>query len=204
MCLFVDRALATDAAFSADVTDLETVSKVCRQLDGLPLAIELAAARVRGLSLHDLAQHLDERFHILTAGPRTNRRHRSLAAVLDWSYAQLSPIEQQVFDRLAVFTGSFGLDAACSVVAGDAVTSDAVTAAVLRLVDCALLAELRGAARAAMCSSTRCVGTRSTGCVWMTGWWLPRPTRSVGGCVRRARGNRAERLGRIGLGEPAH
>ncbi len=144
VCLFVDRALATDAAFSADVNDLETVAEVCRQLDGLPLAIELAAARVRGLSLQDLAQHLDERFQILTAGPRTDGRHRSLAAVLDWSYAQLGPIEQRVFDRLAVFAGPFGLDAACSVVAGDAVTPDAVIAAVLRLVDCALLAELPG------------------------------------------------------------
>ena len=99
---------------------------------------------MRGLSPQDLAQHLDERFQILTAGPRTDGRHRSLAAVLDWSYAQLRPIEQRGFDRLAVFAGPFGLDAACSVVAGDAVTSDAVIAAVLRLVDCALLAELPG------------------------------------------------------------
>jgi predicted ATPase/DNA-binding SARP family transcriptional activator len=144
VCLFVDRALATDAAFSADVNDLEIVEEVCRQLDGLPLAIELAAARVRGLSLQDLAQRLDERFQILTTGSRTDGRHRSLAAVLDWSYAQLDPVEQRVFDRLAVFAGPFGLDAACSVVAGDAVTPEAVIAAALRLVDCALLAELPG------------------------------------------------------------
>ncbi|MEO3759264.1 BTAD domain-containing putative transcriptional regulator [Mycobacterium sp. B14F4] len=146
VCLFVDRARATDAAFSADTADIETVAEVCRQLDGLPLAIELAAARVRGLSLQDLTQRLDERFTILTAGPRTEGRHRSLTAVLDWSYAQLEPIEQQVFNRLAVFVGPFGLDAACSVVAGDAVTYDAVIAAVLRLVDCALLSELPGSA----------------------------------------------------------
>ena len=144
--LFVDRALATDAAFSADVNDLETVAEVCRQLDGLPLAIELAAARVRGLSLQDLAQHLDERFQILTGGSRTDGRHRSLAAVVDWSYAQLGPIEARVFDRLAVFAGPFGLDAARSVVADDAVPPDAVIAAVLRLVDCALLVELPGRA----------------------------------------------------------
>ena len=157
VCLFVDRALATDPAFSAYVNDLETVAEVCRRLDGLPLAIELAAARVRGLSLQELAQHLDERFQILTAGSRIDGRHRSLAAVLDWSYAQLGPIEQRVFDRLAVFTGPFGLDAACSVVAGDAVTPDAVIAAVLRLVDCALLAELpgRGARRYVLLDTMR-------------------------------------------------
>ena len=208
VCLFVDRARATDAAFRADVNDLETVAEVCRQLDGLPLAIELAAARVRGLSLQDLAQHLDERFAILTAGSRTDGRHRSLSAVLDWSYAQLGPIEARVFDRLAVFAGPFGLDGACSVVAGDAVTPDAVIAAVLRLVDCALLAELpgSGARRYVLLETMRQYALDRL--LRMTGWWLPEIdmlSGPLGSPSTRQSGSAAPRrgIGRTGSATPS-
>ena len=142
--LFVDRARATNPAFEVAGPDREIIADICRQLDGLPLAIELAASRVRGLSLEELYQSLDQRFEILTAGRGTHRRHRSLGAVLDWSYGHLGPVEQKVFDRLAVFSGPFDLEAARTVVSGDGISPDEVTAAVLRLLNCALLVEHAG------------------------------------------------------------
>jgi predicted ATPase len=142
--LFLDRARATNSVFEARGPDLDTVAEVCDQLDGLPLAIELAAARVRGLSLQQLCLSLDQRFHVLTSGPNTDPRHQSLDAVLDWSYGRLGPVEQLVFDRLAVFRGAFDLDAADIVAGGDGVERDHVTPAVLRLVDCALVIEHPG------------------------------------------------------------
>ena len=139
--LFLDRARAVDAGFAPDTLQLTTVTEICRRLDGLPLAIELAAARLHGLGLRELAQSLDQRFRLLTGGPRTRRRHRSLRAVLDWSYGQLDPVVQRVFERLAVFAGRFDLDAARAVAAGDGIDPGDVTPAVLRLVDCSLLAD---------------------------------------------------------------
>jgi len=142
--LFVDRAHAVDVGFAPGGDALTTVTDVCRRLDGLPLAIELAAARLHGMGLEDLARSLDQRFRVLTGGPRTSSRHRSLRAVLDWSYEQLEPVVQYVFERLAAFAGQFDLDAAGAVAAGDGVEADDVTPAVLRLVDCSLLTEHRG------------------------------------------------------------
>ncbi|MDQ1489324.1 MAG: hypothetical protein QOJ23_1838, partial [Actinomycetota bacterium] len=142
--LFVDRAHAVDVGFAPGPQALTTVEDVCRRLDGLPLAIELAAARLHGMGLEDLARSLDQRFRVLTGGPRTSSRHRSLRAVLDWSYEQLEPVVQRVFERLATFAGRFDLDAAGAVAAGDGVEPDNVTPAVLRLVDCSLLTEHPG------------------------------------------------------------
>ena len=142
--LFLDRARATNPALDLAQGDVQILADICGQLDGLPLAIELAAARVRGLSLEELRQGLDQRFHILTAGAGRHRRHRSLAAVLDWSYAQLSPVEQKVFERLAVFRGAFEKEAAGAVAGGDGISPEEVTRATLRLLDCALLAEQPG------------------------------------------------------------
>jgi predicted ATPase len=139
--LFVDRAHAVNVGFAPGMEALTTVEDVCRRLDGLPLAIELAAARLHGMGLEDIARSLDQRFRVLTGGPRTSRRHRSLRAVLDWSYEQLEPVVQRVFERLATFAGRFDLDAAGAVAAGDGVDPDDVTPAVLRLVDCSLLTE---------------------------------------------------------------
>ncbi|MDQ1504803.1 MAG: hypothetical protein QOD57_2530, partial [Actinomycetota bacterium] len=103
--LFVDRAHAVDVGFAPGPQALTTVEDVCRRLDGLPLAIELAAARLHGMGLEDIARSLDQRFRVLTGGPRTSSRHRSLRAVLDWSYDQLEPVVQRVFERLATFAG---------------------------------------------------------------------------------------------------
>ncbi len=136
--LFVDRARAALPGFGDSGDHLQAVNAICRQLDGLPLAIELAAARVRSLTLPDLVRGLEDRFQLLVGGRHAGERHRSLRAVLDWSYEMLSGGEQTVFDGLAVFSSWFDLDAARSVVAADA-APDVATAAILRLVDCSLI-----------------------------------------------------------------
>jgi predicted ATPase/DNA-binding SARP family transcriptional activator len=139
--LFVDRARATISMFDPSADDRDVIASVCRRLDGLPLAVELAAARVRGLSLRELLDALDTRPNVLRGGAGTPHRHRSLGAVFDWSYSLLAPVEQRVFDRLAVLRGPFGLDAARAVAGEDDLGSSDVEAAVLGLLDRALLVE---------------------------------------------------------------
>jgi len=108
--LFTDRALAVQRNF---VADPDLVDRICAGLDGLPLAIELAAARLRTLSLADIAARLDDRFQLLSRGDRTKaHRHQTLHAVVDWSWDLLSPSEQAVARRLTVFTGGVSLAAA--------------------------------------------------------------------------------------------
>lgn len=89
------------------------MSEICRRLDGMPLAIELAAARLRSLSPNEIANSLDDRFRLLTGGARsTVQRQQTLRASMDWSYALLTDTERILFRRLAVFVGSFDLTAA--------------------------------------------------------------------------------------------
>ncbi|MET9021798.1 BTAD domain-containing putative transcriptional regulator [Actinopolymorpha sp. NPDC004070] len=120
--LLRDRAGAvrTDlAAGSTDAHTWATLARVCRALDGMPLAIELAAARLRTMSLDQLADRLDDRFRLLTGGSRTALpRHRTLRAVVDWSWDLLSDGERVVLRRLSVFSGGAGLEAAEGVCAG--------------------------------------------------------------------------------------
>lgn len=139
--LFVDRARTTSPSFHPSVEDLALIGDVCRRLDGLPLAVELAAARTRGLSPRQLLDALDVRPDMLSGGAGIPRRHRSLRAVIDWSYSLLEPVEQRVFDRLAVFRGTFDLDAARAVIGGDGLDADDVAPTVLRLLDRALIVE---------------------------------------------------------------
>src|SRR5581483_2738526 len=116
--LFVDRARAASAKFEPDETELKVVADICRRLDGIPLAIELAAARVRHMSLADIAGLLDDRFRLLTGGRgRAQNRHQTLQATMDWSYGLLDDDEQRLLRRLSVFAGGFGL-AAASAIAG--------------------------------------------------------------------------------------
>lgn len=118
--LFVARARAVEARFSPDARTAAITGAVCRRLDGIPLAIELAAARAATLGLDELAARLDDRFRLLTGGHRTALpRQQTLRATLDWSYELLPLIEQTVLLRLAVFAGSFTLEAASAVVAAD-------------------------------------------------------------------------------------
>src|ERR1051326_3517823 len=113
---------------------------MCMQLDGLPLAIELAAARIRALSPAQIASRLNDRFHLLAASSRTApARHRSLQAAIDWSYDVLSPPEQTLLDRLAVFAGGWTLEAAESVCAGGEIGRTDVLDLLSRLVDRSLV-----------------------------------------------------------------
>lgn len=111
--LFADRARAVRPGLDLTGENLAHVAEVCRRLDGLPLAIELAAARMRALNPADLVARLGDGLQLLTTARSTAvERHRTLRAVVDWSYALLNPAEQRLFDRLSVFAGGFTLAAA--------------------------------------------------------------------------------------------
>ncbi|MDT5398282.1 MAG: hypothetical protein QOK33_1513 [Mycobacterium sp.] len=111
--LFVDRARRARPDFRLTDDNATVVTEICRRLDGMPLAIELAAARVRALSVGEIAESLNERFRLLTGGSRTSvRRQQTLRASVDWSHALLTEPERLLFRRLAVFMGGFDFDAA--------------------------------------------------------------------------------------------
>jgi predicted ATPase/DNA-binding XRE family transcriptional regulator len=123
--LFADRAAARDATFRLSDESAPAVSEICRRLDGIALAIELAAARVTVLAPHQLAQKLDERFRVLTGGSRTALpRQQTMWALIDWSYDLLSEKERLLFRRLSVFTGGWTLEAASEVCADDVTEND--------------------------------------------------------------------------------
>lgn len=116
--LFIARAIAAEPRLRFDAAALGAAGEICRALDGMPLAIELAAARVPLLGVAGVQQWLNDRFRILTGGARTTlRRHQTLRAALEWSHGLLDENERIVFRRLGVFTGSFSLDYALDVVA---------------------------------------------------------------------------------------
>jgi predicted ATPase/DNA-binding SARP family transcriptional activator len=110
--LLLARAGEQDAGFAVDPVSAPVVGRLCRQLDGIPLAIELAAARLRSLSLIDLERRLDQRLRLLTGGSRVLPRQQTLEALIDWSYELLDSREQQMLGSLSVFAGGFDLEAA--------------------------------------------------------------------------------------------
>jgi predicted ATPase/DNA-binding SARP family transcriptional activator len=112
--LFVDRATGVDATFALNAATAAAVIGVCSRLDGLPLAIELAAARVRAMTPAELLVALDDRFEVLSGG-RRRRRHRTLRATLDWSYDLLATDEQRMFRACGVFVDGFDTDAAAAI-----------------------------------------------------------------------------------------
>ncbi len=115
--LFNERAMAAVDGFTLDDANVPPVLEICRRLDGLPLALELAAARTDAFSVRELVAHLDDRFQVLTSGRRTALpRHQTLGATLDWSYQLLAEAERTVLRRVAVFVGDFPLEAAVAVV----------------------------------------------------------------------------------------
>ena len=138
--LFVDRARAVRPGFAADERTGPVVNDICRRLDGLPLAVELAAARLRSLTLATLAERLDDRFRLLTAGARTALpRQQTLRAVVDWSYDLLFEDERRLFARLSVFAGGCDLDAAEAVCADEGVPVGEILDVLSRLVDKSLV-----------------------------------------------------------------
>jgi len=157
VALFADRARQADAQFALTGETGPVVARLVARLDGMPLAIELAAARVEALGAIQLADRLDDRFGLLTGGDRlAPGRHRSLAAVVEWSYRLLSEEERRVFRAVSVFPGPFTLEAA------EAVAGPGAGEMVLRLVECSLLVPPRegldGRWRYAMLQTLRAYG----------------------------------------------
>ena len=138
--LFVERALAGVPDLVFDEAARAAVDDICARLDGLPLAIELAASRARALDVTQIAARLGDRFRLLSTGPRTAApRQRTLRAVVDWSYDLLEPVERLVFERLSVFAGGATLEAAEAVCGGDCVDEAEVAEVLARLVDKSLV-----------------------------------------------------------------
>jgi len=143
--LFLKRAATVAPRFALTTQNAWAVAEICARLDGLPLALELAAARVSMFSVEQLAGRLHERFRLLTQGDRTaSERHNTLWAAVDWSYSLLTPIEQRVFCHLSVFVGNWTLEAVEGICAEDVAGYDLLDV-LTRLVDKSLvLAEMFG------------------------------------------------------------
>jgi predicted ATPase/DNA-binding CsgD family transcriptional regulator len=133
--LLRDRASAVRPGFRITDENWDTVTRLCTDLDGLPLAIELTASRLRTLTVEQAVDRLEDRFALLTGGSRTARpRQRTLRAAVDWSYELCSPAERLLWNRLSVFVGGFALDAAEGVCAGEGIPSQEVLDLLDRLV----------------------------------------------------------------------
>lgn len=147
MTLFADRAAEVDPDFMITTENRCTVARLCRRLDGIPLAIELAAVRLRALSVHDVLERLDDRFRLLTGGSRAALpRQHTLRATIDWSYQLCSEQEKTLWARLSVFAGSCDLEGAEAVCAGEQIAAADVVDLMASLVDQSiLLCEQRGA-----------------------------------------------------------
>lgn len=134
--LFVERAAAVQPAFDLTMANAPVVADICRNLDGIPLAIELAAARTKVLTAEQIAARLGDRFQLLTGGSRTAPpRHQTLRTALDWSHDLLSPQEQTLLQRLAIFAGGFTLEAAEQICDGHGIAEAEVLDLLTHLVD---------------------------------------------------------------------
>ncbi len=143
--LFVARAAAASPGFVLESGNAAAVASICRRLDGIPLALELAATQVRGMGVHQLARGLDDRFHLLTAGRRgAPQRQQTLRATVDWSWELLSDAERAVLRRLAVHVNGSTLAGAEATCAGDDVEPSAVVELLARLVDRSLVIVTEG------------------------------------------------------------
>ncbi|MDQ6855309.1 MAG: adenylate/guanylate cyclase domain-containing protein, partial [Actinomycetota bacterium] len=159
--LFVDRARMARADFSLNAENEEAVGEICERLDHVPLAIELAAARVRGMTPADIARRLDHRLRLLASSDQlAPGRHRTLDAAVRWSYELLDETQRRVFDRLSVFVGPFTIEAAEAVVSGDGVDEWEVLDGILALVDKSLVIadETAGATRYRLLETMRQFG----------------------------------------------
>jgi predicted ATPase/DNA-binding winged helix-turn-helix (wHTH) protein len=138
--LFVERARSADQSFELTESNLDMVASVCHQLDGIPLAIELAAARMGQMSINHLTTRLKDQFLWDSIGRRTGAaHHQTLRATLDWSYALLTPSEQRVLQRLSIIRGSFNFAFGLGVCACDGLTEDDAARCILSLVDRSLV-----------------------------------------------------------------
>lgn len=146
--LFVDRARLNQSDFALTPANAPTVAEICRRLDGMPLAIELAAAWVSTLDPAQILDRLDDQFRLLATGPsRGSPRQQTLRATVDWSYDLLSDAERRVLENLSVFAGGFSLEAAEHVAAGDGVEQHEVLSILSNLVDKSLVIRTGSGAR---------------------------------------------------------
>lgn len=137
---FVERARASRRSFRLDHTNAMAVAEICRGLDGVPLALEMAAARLPSLGVHGLLARLGNRLEMFSTRPRTGEpRHRTLRATMEWSYGLLAPADRRVFRRLGIFPGSFSIDAAVAVGGADGLEPCEIECALGRLIDKSLL-----------------------------------------------------------------
>ena len=160
--LFTERATLAKPDFAVTTDNVEAVVAICRRLDGIPLAVELAAARLRMLSPAQVAERLDERFRLLGGHERgALERHQTLQATIDWSYDHLSEAEQRLFDRTSVFAGSFSLEAAQGVCSDEDLDEFAVLELLAGLVDKSMIVpeEEGGLVRYRLLESMRMYGT---------------------------------------------
>lgn len=138
--MFISRTRARDPHFRPDGESIQLIATICRRLDGVPLALELAAARVTALGISELVAQLDNRFRVLTGGLRTApARQQTLKPALDWSHRFLCSQERTVLRRIGLFHGSFQISAACAIAARDDRSADDVTEAIAGLVSKSLL-----------------------------------------------------------------
>jgi non-specific serine/threonine protein kinase len=138
--LFVERATAVDPTFAVDGQHVATIAEICHRLDGIPLAIELAAARANVLSVEQINVRLKDRFRLLTGGNRTSvARQRTLEATVDWSYDLLSDTERRLLCELSVFPGGWSLEAAEDICSGDGIEKDDMLDLLSHLVDKSLV-----------------------------------------------------------------
>ncbi|MGH2735694.1 MAG: BTAD domain-containing putative transcriptional regulator, partial [Actinomycetota bacterium] len=165
--LFIDRATAAWPHFELTARNVPVVTQICTRLDGLPLALELAAAQVGSLGLDDIAAHLQDRFLMLNLGDRTaHPRQQTLQRAIDWSYELLEPKEQVLFASLSVFAGEFDLDAAEMVCPSSDVEAEELVHLLTRLVDKSLVARVptdHGRARYRLLESLRQFGRERLG-----------------------------------------
>jgi predicted ATPase/class 3 adenylate cyclase len=154
--LLVDRAVAAQPAFQVTEQNAAAISAICRRLDGIPLAIELAAARVRALSVDNIAARLNDRFRLLTGGSRTALpRQQTLRALIDWSHDLLTEAERILFRRLTVFAGGWTLEAAEAVASGGDVGKPRVLDLLVDLVDKSLVTVEAEGARYSLLETVR-------------------------------------------------
>ena len=154
--LFLERGRRADPTFSLEGIDGDAVTDICTRLEGMPLAIELAAARLRTLTTTQIRAGLNDRFRLLIGGARTAvPRHQTLQASVDWSYALLLDVEREVLNRLSVFAGSWSLRAAEAVCSGDGIEPHHVLDVLTQLVDKSLVAQDRAGDRFVLTETVR-------------------------------------------------
>src|SRR3984893_9300060 len=137
--LFMERAISNTPSFALSDANARIVAHICQRLDGIPLALELAAARVNLLGIHELAARLDDQFVLASERRTAVPRHQTLQGALDWSYGLLGPVEQLILRRLSVFKGAFTLDSAVDLAAHQGLDAEAVLDGVMALADKSLI-----------------------------------------------------------------